>query len=250
MRLPLKAQLAQGSWIRRARPFPHALVPRLFVDQVAAEIDAEVTARVDAKTGMHHFGWYDAYACGFQDIPADNVLAVFVSRAFHDFIARQMGVPALGYVNAGIHHHRRGSESGFIHNDLNPAYFDADPQPEQVVLPMQAGASYMYGSGGRPGVRVRRVVRCTAMIYYAANPSWHLGDGGETGLYSGPESYFPAARIPPVNNSMLIFNCSPSSYHAFLTNRREARNSIVLWLHASVEHMAARHSEQAFVPFK
>lgn len=249
---PLKAQLSTCPWIRRTGPFPHVLVPRLFIDPVAAEISAEVTARIADVTGMHHFGWYDAYACGLQGISPDNALAIFVSRAFHDFVADRMEVPALGYVNAGIHSHRRGSESGFIHNDLNPVYFDAEPRPDAVVLPTQAGGSYMHGSGAHPGARVRRVVRCTTMIYYTGNPNWHLGDGGETGLYSSGDTDLndPDTRIPPLNNSMLIFNCSSSSYHAFLCNRQAERNSIVMWLHASVEHMSARHGEQALVPFR
>jgi len=247
----LRDCVSDDPWIRRSHPFPHVLVPRLFEPGTAAEIDAEVSSIVRSPAGMRHFGWYDAFACGFAAAVADSALAVFVSRAFHDLVADRMGVPALGYVNGGVHHHREGSRSGFIHNDLNPVYFDTQLHGNEIVLPMQAGASYTHGTGAWPGAVVHQVVRCTTIIYYTANRPWRLGDGGETALYARADADLsaPAARIPPVNNSVLIFNCSGSSHHAFLRNNRIERNSIVVWLHASVEYMAAAHGEHAFVRF-
>ena len=34
----------------------------------------------------------------------------------------------------------------------------------------------------------------------------------------------------PRDNSMVMFECSPLSYHAFMATRR-VRNSLILWLH-------------------
>jgi len=95
-------------------------------------------------------------------------------------------------------------------------------------------------------------VRCTTLIYYLGNPAWHVGDGGETALYAGTrrDHRYPEARVPPVNNSMLLFNCTPTSFHAFTQNWRSERNSIIMWLHAPPTAMARRYGAESFIRFK
>ena len=85
------------------------------------------------------------------------------------------------------------------------------------------------------------------MIFYAANPPWMPGEGGETGLYPHGQSSVtaPAVRVPPVNNSLLIFENTPRAWHAFIANRRSPRNSIVLWLHRPVDQARMLFSEAA-----
>jgi 2OG-Fe(II) oxygenase superfamily len=210
-----------------------------------------VSDLIYGSDSLRHFGWYDAYAHGFQT-NMSGALHLFISREWHNLIARIMDVPATGHVNGGIHHHPPGSGDGFIHNDLNPVYFDRDPRSDEVVLPNHSRVSYTVGSVTSAGIRSREVVRCTALIYYTANPDWHIGDGGETALYGSikQDARYPDSRVPPINNSMVLFNCTPTSFHAFTRNWRSERNSIVMWLHAPPAEMTRRFGGKSLVRFR
>lgn len=172
--------LSQGPWIERTGPFPHVVAREVFRPPLAAAIRAAARDLIRGSDSLRHFGWYDAYACGFQQATS-GPLRIFTSREWHDLIAQTMSVPATGHVNGGIHHRPVGTAHGFIHNDLNPVYFARDPSPDEVVLPDQARVSYTLGNA-IPGSLPRAVVRCTTLIYYLGNPTWHVGDGGETAL--------------------------------------------------------------------
>jgi Rps23 Pro-64 3,4-dihydroxylase Tpa1-like proline 4-hydroxylase len=101
--------------------------------------------------------------------------------------------------------------------------------------------SYTHGVTA-PGVNRRKVARAVTMIYYLANRPWFPGDGGETGLYrkaTDPVAR-PAAIAPPINNSILVFENGPGSYHSFIRNRRNPRNSVILWLHRTIADTMVR----------
>jgi hypothetical protein len=247
----LSNSLSQGPWLERRRPFRHVVVREVFLPAVAAAISEAASDLIYNSGSLRHFGWYDAYACGFQQA-GEGPLQLFTSRPWHDLIARAMDVPATGHINGGLHHHPVGTASGFIHNDLNPVYFHRDPDPDEVVLPDHSRVSYTAGSVGAADAQAREVVRCTAMIYYVANPAWHIGDGGETALYSkiNQDIRYPEGKVPPISNSMLLFNCTPTSFHAFACNRRSERNTIVMWLHALPADMARRFGAESFVRFR
>ena len=227
-------------WVQFDHPFKHVIVPRVFPVDVANKIDRDVKALVRSPGKLRHFGWYDAYSIGFSvNMPVS--LRIFISQVWHDIIAEIMQVPASGHVNGGIHHHQRGSRNGFVHNDFNTAYFDGDTAGI-VKLPRTDRVSYTQGTLLAPDAYARKVVRCTTLIYYTSNFPWRTGDGGETGLYRSPSDDLrnTSRRIPPLNNSMLIFNCTPDSYHSFLANPRYDRNCIVMWLHSLPEDTAKR----------
>ena len=143
-----------------------------------------------------------------------------------------------------------GSLNGWIHNDLNPVWFADIADADGIVIPRQALCSYCEGAGPAE-VRRREAVRSVAVIYYLNNAAWQSGDGGETGLYRRIQDAIahPVARVPPVNNSLVAFECTPSSYHTFLTNVRHPRNSVVLWLHVEKGTAVARWGESALVRF-
>ena len=53
----------------------------------------------------------------------------------------------------------------------------------------------------------------------------------------------PAAAVPPVNNMLLAFECTPNSYHSFISNKVAERNSVIMWLHRSDEMAVNRWGE-------
>ena len=76
-------------------------------------------------------------------------------------------------------------------------------------------------------------------------------DGGMTGLYSSPRQPVnrPDAAVPPVNNTMLLFECGARSWHSFISNR-QPRRSVILWLHRTREDAIAHWGERAIVNWK
>lgn len=245
----VKITLARSSWITYSQPFPHTIAPRVFEPSFAKALADQVQGIIRCSRSLRHFGSYDAYGSGL-DSTTTGPLGVFISEEWHDLIADIMRIPAATrHVNAGIHHHRPGASHGTVHNDLNPVYFDRDSDGG-VVLPAHARVSYTNGTTHSAGACSHKVVRCTTLIYYTANGPWKLGDGGETGLYARSRDKVTNAvkRIPPITNSMLLFNCAPTSLHAFLRNKTE-RNCVIMWLHAPPETMAERFGESSFVEF-
>ncbi|HXY91863.1 MAG TPA: 2OG-Fe(II) oxygenase, partial [Acidimicrobiia bacterium] len=174
-------------------------------------------------------------------------LALFHSRAWHDLIADIMGVDATGDVNISLHHHAPGSASGEVHNDLNPGWFVDNGGVDDISVADPALCGYWFGENARGPAYER--IRAVAVLLYLANPEWRPGDGGETGLYAAATDPVdrPAAAIPPRNNSLLAFECTPASYHSFLTNRRVRRMSLIMWLHRPKDHVIRRWGEDSIV---
>jgi hypothetical protein len=168
-------------------------------------------------------------------------------------LARLFGVPATGDVNIGLHHHEPGSANGFPHNDLNPGWFprDEDANGNGIRLARPDLVEYTTGDVRRPGIVARETVRAVACLIYLNNPPWSRGDGGSTGLYRAPSDppNSPVAAVAPVNNSLLAFECTPHSYHGFLTNRVHPRDTIVMWLHRERQDAVQRWGQDAIVRY-
>jgi hypothetical protein len=162
-------------------------------------------------------------------------------------LASLFQVRASGRVNAGIHHHKVGSKHGRIHNDLNPGWFGGAPTWDGVTISDGNFCHYTTGRISHSGVKPVEVIRAVALIYYLGNPSWRDGEGGETGLYARPDDDVskPAISIPPINNSLIALECTPTSYHSFISNRVHPRNSIIMWLHRPKRDVLVRWGAQA-----
>lgn len=231
--------LANSKWSRRAYPFAHIHVEDVLVapvyEQVLAAFRGVLACRAEDRAGSarlaYHGETFDGYLMPFHP-DLKGALALFVSKAWVDLLARATGVTATRDVNGALHHHAKGSRHGFVHKDYSACWFIENPRPDGINITDNARCHYRTGKTP-DGELAQERVRAVAMIYYLNNPAWAEGDGGETGLYLGSHDPVerPAAIIPPVNNSMLVFECSPYSYHSFISNRRNARSSIAMWLH-------------------
>jgi hypothetical protein len=238
-------------WWRRSDPFPHIVAQNVLQHRVYEMVRTAFRELLGTDGGGYLAG-HDIHG---RTLTSDyqGPLQLFVSRPWHDLLARLTRVPATGDMNCGLHHHRIGSASGFPHNDLNPGWFLGRPAVDGIRLPEATRCEYTTGQllSATPH-RPRETTRAAAAIFYLDNPPWTPGDGGTTGLYrnaSDPPDH-PVAIVPPVNNSMLIFECTPFSYHGYIGNHRHPRNSIVLWLHRPREDAVRRWGEAAIVDYR
>jgi hypothetical protein len=256
----------------RKEPFPHAFVDQVFVPEFAAELDA-ACAKVLAGERLRHFGWYDAHAWNFSE-KTSGPLRVFITPEWRDMVASVLGVKVTPHVAGGIHHHDIGSANGMVHSDYNPVYFPQVDEPAAGRKRPPAGArsrgpagrgdlapvqlsqaglvGYTTGVPEKRGVKIVPVARAVAFLYYLGNEPWVRGDGGETGLYrrlSDPVDQ-PTVAIPPHNNTLVAFECTPSSFHSFVTNRRLERNCVIAWFHRTIDDVESRWGSEALERWK
>lgn len=247
-RAELGELLAHRRWVRRRRPFEHVVAQNVFTSAVYDQLHQQVLGLLDdPAVFQRNIEGYDASSTQVGQ-HRDGPLGLFVSRAWHDMVADIWGIEATGDVTATLHHHAPGGPTGWPHNDLNPGWFPGpEPADDEIRLSDNALVDHHHGTH-REGVQARERVRAVAVLFYLGNPEWQPGDGGETGLFDSMSGAAagPYAAVPPINNSMVMFECTPFSWHSFLANRKP-RTSVVMWLHRRKEDVVARWGEQSIV---
>jgi 2OG-Fe(II) oxygenase superfamily len=248
--------LGERRWMRRLDPFPHVVASRAFSDDFYGELDEAFAAVLARGFGTRpdqlsrRIAGYDAYGLSFPpDQPGP--FGLFLSREWHDMLGGALGIEATGYITCGLHHHAPRGASGRIHNDLNPSWFAVYDGPGGVRVARHDLVRLTTGEVLHDGTETVEQVRAGVMLFYLHNPPWRPGDGGETGLYCAlsDDTDHPRLSIPPLNNSLLAFECTPYSFHSFIRNRRSPRNCLIMWLHQERDTVAARWGDDAIVPW-
>lgn len=246
--------LRNRRWMRIADPFPHYVATDVFKPAVHFAVERavrDVTLRGLSERPVRDrlsrsMPGYDAYGYNPYDGGMPEGLQLFFSRPWHDMLATVAGVPATGYVQGGLHYHAVGSASGFVHNDFTVGWF-ADVPPIHGLVPSRNDlCDYKSGKRRNADVAAFPMVRVASMIYFAGNGTWSDEDGGVTGLYRDNTDRVeePAAIIPPMSNSLLLFEITPFSFHSFITNRTTTRSSVILFLHTGRKTAVARWGKE------
>lgn len=220
-------------WLRYDKPFTHVLARNVLTPEAYARIEEQALALlVDASGRTEN---YDARIRKIDAAIAGALHPLF-SSAWLSLAREALGVEAETLIDAAIHDHPAGSRAGWAHNDFNPGRFAGAPISD-VAFNGDQGVEYRVRAGAdTAGASMRKV----AGLFYLGNPDWSPEHGGETGLYwNGGASARLVKVVPPINNSLLLFECSPHSYHGFLGARRQ-RRSIVFWLHCSFQDALQR----------
>lgn len=234
---------AHRRWIRRSQPFPHVYARDVFVPEFYQRMtdDLARVQRERPELAGRVAANYSADGIGLADL-RDTSLAVFTSREWHDLVAGVGGVTATGDVEGSVHHHSPGAPYGWPHNDLNPAWFPGEaPGPDEVRLP-DSTVDTKFGTRA-PDVLARQSVRAVAMLFYLGNPGWQPGDGGETALYdhiAEGEKLPELTLVPPLDNSLIMFEVTPRTWHTFAGGNTKDRNSVVMWVHRTKDEAIER----------
>jgi 2OG-Fe(II) oxygenase superfamily len=255
----LKLIVTNRRWQRRHTPFPHFVAENVFPKPIYKDLEEAFRQRLRSGIGElaspFQFGksrsGYDAFMVTF-DPKTNGPFQVFLSRAWHDMLADILNITATADVSGGLHYHLAGSPNGKVHNDLNPGWFANVADENGTNVACGDKCDYKTGATHHGRVKPRETVRAAAMLFYLNNHKWCPGDGGETALYGRftdqPEA--SAATIPPINNSLLLFECTPTSWHTFLANQRYPRSSVILWLHREKKEVVVRWGEHTIVKWQ
>jgi len=236
-------------WTQHTRPFLHYRASDLLAEDEYARLARYFVKLLrsfeqdnDSKTRfVRSSARYDARVLGVNEDLASE-LAPFFSATWIDNIYSLFGYDNIRYVDGALHSSLPGSRTGWIHTDLCSAWFVDEQTTSTLTFPNRSACDYFTGVSKGGSVPVIELKRAAAMIYYLCNDGWEPGDGGETALYDCPfeGTFSPPFLVQPRNNSLLLFECSPHSYHRFISNTRNTRNSIILWIHGTPREISAR----------
>jgi hypothetical protein len=249
---PLQELSSEAEWWVHERPFRHIRAQKVFRKEIYDRLGTEFLAIRDSPKQSPSVepafrkaqSTYDAHIFPMNQSVAPGFAPLF-ERRWIDFLARLLELPAVPQIDGALHHIPADSRSGWIHNDFCSGWFNA-PRTGEIVFPDRRNCDYFTGASKSPEARPQEFIRAATMIFYLQNEEWKEGCGGETGLYaSSRNNQEEMCAVPPVSNSLLLFACSPHSYHSLIANPGCARNSIILWLHSSLENAQERWG-QAF----
>jgi 2OG-Fe(II) oxygenase superfamily len=239
----------KGQWTAYRCPFFHVRATNVFAphtyNRLSAEFAGVLGRSTDGTTSSPKMvksqPAYDALILA-MNAQLSGCFAPLFGREWICRLGQLLKLPVTSLIDGALHHVPQGSRSGWLHTDLCSAWFDALAAVEgDVTFADGSRCDYFTGARRTTTAEPKEFVRAATMIYYLNNDDWRQGDGGETGLYSTSRSDLgPTKFIAPQNNSLILFECSPHSFHRLLGNPGCSRNSIVLWLHATLEFAEAR----------
>jgi hypothetical protein len=236
----------KGEWCVYQRPFRHIRAKRVFATDVYQGLQSAFLSFMKTKErnalggpGFTQSPGYDAQILALSQNLSSHFAPLF-ERRWIDFLAALLNLPALAQIDGALHHIPINSRSGWIHTDFCSGWFNAKLTGD-IVFPDRRECDYFTGTPKSLDAQPQEFIRAATMIFYLQNDNWKDGCGGETGLYATSRAGLGEMHtVAPVNNSLLLFECSPHSYHALVANPGSPRNSMILWLHSSVENAQSR----------
>lgn len=248
--MQFSSKLENANWEVFASPFRHYrasnVLPKQTYEAIARNFQTLLPSDGNWRDASFDV-WkkqaaYDARMLSITSESCGNFFPFF-SREWIEGLYESLGLPFSTRISGALHSSPAKSRTGWIHHDFCSGWFDESlPAGGELFFPRHDRCEYFSGTPKVAGAKPQEYVRAATMIFYLCNDGWKEGDGGETGLYGASRAtpHTVSASVPPVNNSLFVFECSPHSYHRFLTNPGRARNSIILWLHCSVEDAVKR----------
>jgi hypothetical protein len=243
-RVDLSLVLKNRRWVLRRRPFNHITARHVFVDEVYQQLAQVFDDYVGPAPRVVYNSKHDFLSAPIS-FPVDPRLSPLFSVDLLKVFADTFGVPTLNFVTGGVHRHDPDSRHGFPHNDIQPEILE-----ETYAGPGLLGEVAEQGFGDHVLGASGQSVRAVAIIFFVNNEPWQRGDGGGTGLYEhwSQSTADPFTQVPPYSNSIFAFECTPYSYHSFISNKKQ-RNSFIFFLYRSLENYLAQWGEDGLTQF-
>lgn len=243
-----------GDWWGYRTPFRHWRASNVLDTTSYQAVASEFRTFLENATGQEEgrrrlkkaSASYDAQILSV-DSDIATLLKPFFSQEWVGSLHQLLALPETYRIDAALHSSPPKSRTGWIHTDFCSGWFDESTATDDLTFADRSACDYFTGRPHRESANPREYIRAASMIYYLCNDGWSDGDGGETALYSAAKQRdrTTVGLVPPLNNTLLLFECSPHSYHRFITNPRRRRNSIILWLHMTVDEAKTRWLDAA-----
>lgn len=230
-------------------PFPHVHIQNFFKEDFYRQICNQFKTVLATGIVEAHEPWSPnkfhkipyGYDAAYWQPPPDVGLPIkqLFQSVWIDFFSSMFGVPLTKNISLTFHCQLKDSKPFAAHNDYcyvgMPKLEDQDDRVRQFYF---ENPYFITGSQEAREMDVSLQMRSVVGLFYLENPKYLAGNGGETGLYRSYEDYTqdnPVKKIPPLSNSMLIFETTPHSFHTYLPNKAKYRNTMLFWLHSDAQ---------------
>lgn len=236
-------------WMEHSRPFRHFRAEAV-LDPPAYTSFTKNFEHWTAQCPEDYYAGAANYDAKILTIrPEWHSVIPFLNCNFLQSLAEFLKLPFVARTDAAFHSHPVGSRTGWVHTDHCPAWFhEPATETEGLGVPDRRVCDYFTGEPLCAGANPVAYARAATAIFYFGNDQWQARDGGETELSStqklGPRT--ETDLVPPRSNSLIVFECSPHSYHRFIGNNLFERKSFIFWLHDTLASTKERWGNSIF----
>ena len=190
------------------------------------------------------------YDASFWQPPPDigYPINAFYEPIWVEFLSKLFNIPLTNHISLTLHHQVYDSKPFAAHNDYCLVGMSKCKGPSDKLQQYHFETPYFIksveeGQSLNLDIQMRSVVA----LFYINNLPWEEGKGGETALYEQYADYVahkPFKKIPPISNSVLMFETTPETFHTYLPNFSKFRNTLIFWLHSDMKKKIAKYDGQ------
>ncbi len=226
-------------------PYRHVIIDDIFTKEFYGELCAYFNKK--KAHGLHETRTperfnafmdvekpYDGYVFSVTYQP-DAPTNFFFSNEWNLYFSQLFSRPTDQTTAIGLHFHKKGDRTGWVHNDLALKSFNTKNVLANKVISVPYVTGEESDAVSKEGKKSTTFLsrRAITILYYLNNTT-DEDVGGGTGMYDALESTEPAKIVAPKNNRLFAFEVSPKSYHAFQGNHTD-RSSLAQWFHIDNE---------------
>jgi hypothetical protein len=173
---------------------------------------------------------YDAFIYSVTEQDCVDGYEFFASEEWKDFVSKIFKLQLNQHIAYSLHYHHTPSQSGYVHADLSLCSVIDDPTRKIKIT----GDCLYADDSSNVQPHTNKTMRTVACLYYFNNDvdNWKESDGGGTGIYSSYDLASLVKQVPPINNSLFMFEIGAKSFHAFIGANFD-RSAMVQWFHSN-----------------
>jgi hypothetical protein len=215
-------------------PYNHVIIKNLLKQDIYDKLCARFYEYISRAPKPHgQIGstnlTYNAFIYGLNEKDCVDGYEFFISNEWKEFVSKIFGIELNQHIAYSLHYHKAPSNNGYVHADLSLCSVINDPNRKIKVT---GDCNYADDSQDLQP-HVQKTMRTIAALYYFNNDvdNWKESDGGGTGIYENYELTSLIKQVPPINNSLFMFEIGAKSFHAFIGANFD-RSAMVQWFHS------------------
>lgn len=225
-------------------PFNHIIIKNLLKDDIYNSLCENFESYIIKTKKFGKIGdtnlFYDAKIYEMKEEDCKNGYEFFVSLFWQSCISFLFQKQFNQHIAYTLHEHEPNTKDGYPHLDLSICSVIEDHNKQ---IKLTGDCLYADDSKLRQPY-TKKIVRSVAGLYYFNNKTNGNDDlGGGTAIYNDYNTQNINKIIPPINNSMFLFEIGSKSFHGFKKSKFK-RSAIVQWFHEDLSIFIKNHKEE------
>jgi hypothetical protein len=214
-------------------PYRHIVIRNLLKEKPYNEMchSAKDVLKQSSPSFKYHGGV--TYSACMATLTPENMkdgYDFFGSPEWKNCVSKLFNIQFNKLIMLSAHHHTAPSKSGWVHADLSICSYNDDENRSIIIGPN--GANYIDDTANRQPKSTKCVRRVACLYYFNNKEDITEQDGGSTAIYDASGKKM-VKKVIPENNSVLLFEISPTSYHTYVGATFD-RTALVHWFHSSI----------------